>query len=46
MKIVVIIYIDSLRKDEMSISKVDFNYNDLVEYYIFADGTPFGIKEY
>lgn len=38
--------IDSLRKDEVSISNVDFNYNDLVEYYIFADGTPFGIKEY
>lgn len=37
--------IDSLRKDEVSISKVDFNYNDLVEYYIFADGTPFGMKE-
>ena len=38
-------FIDSLRKDEVSISNVDFNYNDLVEYYIFADGTPFGIKE-
>lgn len=37
--------IDSLRKDEVSISKIDFNYNDLAEYYIFADGTPFGMKE-
>ena len=32
-------------KDEVSISNVDFNYNDLVEYYIFADGAPFGIEE-
>ena len=38
-------FIDSLRKDEVSISNVDFNYNDLVEYYIFADGSPFGMKE-
>ena len=38
-------FIDSLRKDEVSISNVDFNYNDLVEYYIFADGTPFGMKD-
>ena len=38
-------FIDSLRKDEVSISNVDFNYNDLVEYYIFADGAPFGMKE-
>lgn len=39
-------FIDSLRKDEVSISNVDFNYNDLVKYYTFIDGTPFGIKEY
>lgn len=38
-------FIGSLRKDEVSISNVDFNYNDLVEYYIFADGSPFGMKE-
>ena len=38
-------FIDSLRKDEVSISNVDFNYNDLVEYYIFADGAPFGMKD-
>ena len=38
-------FIDSLRKDEVSISNVDFNYNDLVKYYIFADGAPFGMKE-
>lgn len=38
-------FIDSLRKDEVSISNIDFNYNDLVEYYIFADGVPFGIEE-
>ena len=38
-------FIDSLRKDEVSISNIDFNYNDLVEYYIFADGAPFGMKE-
>ena len=38
-------FIDSLRKDEVSISNVDFNYNDLVEYYIFADGAVFGMKE-
>lgn len=38
-------FIDSLRKDEVSISNVDFNYNDLAEYYIFADGAPFGMKE-
>ena len=38
-------FIDSLRKDEVSISNVDFNYNDLVEYYIFADGAAFGMKE-
>ena len=38
-------FIDSLRKDQVSISNVDFNYNDLAEYYIFADGAPFGMKE-
>lgn len=38
-------FIDSLRKDDVSISNIDFNYNDLVEYYIFADGAPFGMKE-
>lgn len=38
-------FIDSLRKDEVSISNIDFNYNDLVEYYIFVDGAPFGMKE-
>ena len=38
-------FIDSLRKDEVSISNIDFNYNDLVEYYIFADGAPFGMTE-
>ena len=38
-------FIDSLRNDEVSISNVDFNYNDLVKYYTFIDGTPFGIKK-
>lgn len=38
-------FIDSLRNDEVSISNVDFNYNDLVKCYTFIDGTPFGIKK-
>ena len=38
-------FIDSLRDNEVSISNVDFNYNDLVKCYTFINGTPFGIKK-
>ena len=38
--------INSVRNEEVSItSGIDFTYNELVEYYTFIDGTPFGIKE-
>ena len=38
--------INSIRNEEVSItSGIDFTYNELVEYYTFIDGTPFGIKE-
>lgn len=40
------ITINSVRNEEVSItSGIDFTYNELVEYYTFIDGTPFGIKE-
>lgn len=38
--------INSVRNEEVSItSGIDFTYNELVEYYTFIDGTPFGVKE-
>lgn len=38
--------INSIRNEEVSItSGIDFTYSELVEYYTFTDGTPFGIKE-
>lgn len=38
--------INSVRDEEVSItSGIDFTYSELVEYYTFIDGTPFGIKE-
>ena len=37
--------INSIRNEEVSItSGIDFTYNELVEYYTFIDGTPFGVK--
>lgn len=39
-------FIDSLNNDEVTIrTSVRFTYSELVKYYIFADGTPFGIRE-
>ena len=39
-------FIDSLKNNEVTIrTSVRFTYSELVKYYIFADGTPFGIKE-
>ena len=35
----------NLRDNEASILNICFTYSDLVKYYTFADGTPFGIKE-
>ena len=38
--------INSVRDEEVSItSGIDFTYSELVEYYTFIDGTPFGILE-
>ena len=38
--------INSVRDEEVSItSGIDFTYSELIEYYTFVDGTPFGIKE-
>lgn len=38
--------INSIRNKEVSITLgIDFTYNELLECYTFADGTPFGIKE-
>lgn len=37
--------INSVRDEEVSItSGIDFTYGELVEYYTFIDGTPFGVK--
>lgn len=37
--------INSVRDEEVSItSGIDFTYSELVEYYTFVDGTPFGVK--
>ena len=37
--------INSVRNEEVSItSGIDFTYSELIEYYTFVDGTPFGIK--
>ena len=39
-------FIDSLQNNGANIcTSCDFSYNKLTECYIFADGTPFGIKE-
>ena len=39
-------FIDSLENNAANIcTSSDFSYNKLTECYIFADGTPFGIKE-
>ena len=39
-------FIDSLQNNAANIcTSCDFSYNKLAERYIFADGTPFGIKE-
>ena len=38
-------FIDSLNNDEVTIrTSVRFTYSELVKYYIFADGNPFGVK--
>lgn len=38
--------IDSLRDEGVTVrTNVNFNYHELVEYYTFADRTPFGIIE-
>ena len=37
--------INSIRINEVSItSGIDFTYNELLKYYVFVDGTLFGIK--
>ena len=39
-------FIDSLKNDKVTIrASVILTYSELVKYYIFVDGTPFGIKE-
>lgn len=39
-------FIDSLNNEVVTIrANVRFTYSELVQYYIFADGTPFGILE-
>ena len=39
-------FIDSLQNNGANIcTSCDFSYNKLAECYIFADGTPFGIKK-
>lgn len=38
-------FIDSLTNDEVTIrTSVRFTYSELVKYYIFTDGVPFGVK--
>lgn len=38
-------FIDSLTNDKVTIcASVRFTYSELVKYYIFADGMPFGVK--
>ena len=38
-------FIDNLTNDKVTIcASVRFTYSELVKYYIFADGTPFGVK--
>lgn len=38
-------FIDSLANDGVTIrASVRLTYSELVKYYIFADGTPFGVK--
>lgn len=38
-------FIDSLANDKVTIcASVRLTYSELVKYYIFADGTPFGVK--
>lgn len=38
--------INSVKNKEVSITLgIDFTYNELLECYTFADGTPFGVKE-
>lgn len=38
--------INNIRINELSItSGIDFTYDELLKYYTFVDGTPFGIKE-
>lgn len=37
--------INSVRNEEVSItSGIDFTYSELIKYYTFIDGTPFGVK--
>ena len=37
--------INSVRNEGISItSGIDFTYSELIEYYTFIDGTPFGVK--
>ena len=37
--------INSVRNEEVSItSGIDFTYSELIEWYTFIDGTPFGVK--
>lgn len=39
-------FIDSLENNAANIcTSSDFSYNKLIECYIFADGTPFGMEE-
>ena len=38
-------FIDSLANDGVTIrASVRLTYSELVKYYIFADGAPFGVK--
>ena len=38
-------FIDNLANNKVTIcASVRFTYSELVKYYIFADGTPFGVK--
>lgn len=39
----VIDWIDAEESDSITLG-IDFTYNELVEYYTFIDGTPFGVK--
>lgn len=39
--------INSVRDEGVSItSGIDFTYSELIEYYTFIDGTPFGVRIY